>query len=390
MNLKSSTFISIKSQFKILRWILFIILTFTYFLCFGQESKIFVDFSSKNWKTLGKIEIKEYDGKLATCVPEGTGMAYLDGFDFENGIIECDLFAPVNRAFIGLVFRIGSLSNLELIHCLPHESCKWDAVEYNPIFNQSATWQLYHGKGNEAPAKIPTNEWFHIKIVVIGDTAKVYLHNETEATLAVKLKHKITQGPIGVFSHHPGIFANLSVTKIDTNYVKAKEIKKSLVKSSYLTRWLISEPFNNANWDSKKLNLNDSLKGNWQIINAEEGNLINLNRYYVRSGKHNTILAKVIIDSKKEQTKKLYFGYSDKIKIFLNSNMIFSGDNSYKESDRWDDRGYVFDDNEIVELLLKKGKNELIMQIYEEQFGWGFKAHLEDLKDITNIQPFNK
>ena len=69
--------------------------------------------------------------------------------------------------------------------------------------------------------------------------------------------------------------------------------------------------------------------------------------------------------------------------------MIFTGDNSYKESDRWDDRGYVIDNDEMLELPLKNGKNELIMQIYEEKFGWGFKAHLEDLKDITNILPFN-
>ena len=110
---------------------------------------------------------------------------------------------------------------------------------------------------------------------------------------------------------------------------------------------------------------------------------MNLNRHFNLSKTKNTVLAKVIIDSKKKQKKKLYFGYSDKIRIYLNAENIFTGDNSFHESDKYEDRGYVLDKHQMIELQLEKGKNELILEISEKKFGWGFIAQLEDLKGIV-------
>ena len=72
-----------------------------------------------------------------------------------------------------------------------------------------------------------------------------------------------------------------------------------------------------------------------------------LNRHYHLSKSKNTVLAKVIIDSNKTQKKKLYIGYSDKIRIYLNTENIFSGNNSFHESDKYEDRGYVLDKHQI-------------------------------------------
>jgi hypothetical protein len=58
------------------------------------------------------------------------------------------------------------------------------------------------------------------------------------------------------------------------------------------------------------------------------------------------------------------------------------GDNSFRESDKFEDRGYVLDKHQIIELLLEKGENELIFEISEKMFGWGFIAKFEDLKGI--------
>jgi hypothetical protein len=83
-------------------------------------------------------------------------------------------------------------------------------------------------------------------------------------------------------------------------------------------------------------------------------------------------MAKVIINSKKTQKKKLYFGYSDKIRIYLNTENIFTGDNSFHESERYEDRGYVLDKHQMLELQLEKGENDLILEFSEKKFGWGF------------------
>lgn len=365
--------------------ILFLIISANF--CMAQKDVMKIDFSSKDWKTFGSVKIKEFDSKLATCISDGIGIAYLEGMEFQNGIIECDLFSPSDKAYLGIVFRINSLSNFEYIYFQPHTSGKWDAVQYDPIFNRSATWQLYNGELYQAIANIPTREWFHVKILVIGDSAKVYLDNNPNLVLSVKLKHDFKTGSVGVCSYHPANFANLEVTKIDTNIINKDQRITVPKRTTYITNWLVSEPYNNFNLTIEKPFLNDSLINKWYEINAEENYLINLNRHFTKSKVENTILAKVKINSKIAQKKTFCFGYSDKVKIYLNSEEIFEGDNSFKESEKYEDRGYVLDKNQTVELPLMEGKNELIMEISEDKFGWGFIAQIEDLENINIIKP---
>jgi len=253
---------------------LFLLLTTISSICLAQKETIRIDFKSKDWKTIGS-ETTEFDSKVTTFIPEGTGIAYLDGLDFQNGTIECDLYSPSDKAYLGIVFRITSLSNFEYIYFQPHTSGKWDAVQYDPIFNTSATWQLYNGTAYQAVASIPTREWFHVKIQVVGDSAKVYLDNIPKQVMSVKLKHDYASGNIGVCSYHPAYFANLNVTKLDT-VVSFKPEPKTTNNNTYISNWLLSEPYNNYNFTIEKPFLNDSIVGKWQIINTEENYLMNL------------------------------------------------------------------------------------------------------------------
>ncbi len=353
--------------------------------CFTQNNTINVDFTSKDWKTFGTAKVQDFDSRSATCVSEGVGIAYLDSIEFQNGIIECDLFSPVDKAYLGIVFRMSSLNNFEYIYFQPHTSGKWDAVQYDPIFNRSATWQLFNGEPFQAVANIPTRKWFHAKIQVIGDSAKVFLDNNPNQVMSVKLKHETKSGSIGVCSYHPGNFANLKVTSIDT-IITTKKLRIDEYKAdTYISSWLITEPYDNYTFKYVKPFLNDSLIKDWTKVYAEENNVVNLNRYFTHSKENNTILAKVIIESNKTQQKDLYFGFSDKIKIYLNSENLFTGDNSFIESDKYEDRGYVLDKHQKIELPLLKGENELILEIAEKKFGWGFIAQLDNLNDINII-----
>jgi len=243
-------------------------------ICLAQKETIRIDFKSKDWKTIGS-EITEFDSIVTTFVPKGTGIAYLEGLDFENGSIECDLYSPSDKAYLGIVFRITSLSNFEYIYFQPHTSGKWDAVQYDPIFNTSATWQLYNGTAYQAVASIPTREWFHVKIQVVGDSAKVYLDNIPKQVMSVKLKHDYASGNIGVCSYHPAYFANFKVTKLDT-VISFQPEPKTTNNNTYISKWLISEPYDNYNFTIEKPFLNDSIVGKWQIINTEENYLMNL------------------------------------------------------------------------------------------------------------------
>jgi len=366
---------------------LFLFLIISTNLCFAQTGTVNVDFSSEKWKTFGSAAVKEFESELSTCVSDGVGIAYLDGVNFQDGIIECDLFSPTPKAYLGIAFRIASLTGFECIYFQPHTSGKRDAVQYDPIFNMSATWQLYNGESFQAVADIPTKEWFHVKIEVRGDFAKVYLDNNPIETLSVKLKHDLTSGGVGVYSYHPANFKNFKVTKFNTIAVSQNQAGTNTENETYISSWLVSEPYNNYDFKIEMPFLNDSLITAYHQIETEEGYLMNLNRYFTKSKTKNTVLAKVVLNSEIAQKKNFHFGYSDRIKVYLNSTELFTGDNSFHESESYADRGYVSDKQETIELPLVKGENEIILEIAEEKFGWGFIARLEDLKGIEIKKP---
>jgi hypothetical protein len=83
--------------------------------------------------------------------------------------------------------------------------------------------------------------------------------------------------------------------------------------------------------------------------------------------------------------KKLAFGFSDRGSIFLNGQIVFSGDNTYRSrSLRY--LGVVTIDNDAVYLPLRQGENELVIAVSEAFGGWGLIARLEDL-DGVSVEP---
>jgi len=70
------------------------------------------------------------------------------------------------------------------------------------------------------------------------------------------------------------------------------------------------------------------------------------------------VLVRTTIRSERDQVKKLFFGYSDATRIYLNGRPVFEGDSGYRSRDEqfmgtigWKDAVY---------LNLGKGPNELV------------------------------
>ena len=59
------------------------------------------------------------------------------------------------------------------------------AVQYTPGLNGANAWQIYTGPGYTAVAEIPRKQWIHVRIVVAGLVAKLYLNNSPEPVLTV-------------------------------------------------------------------------------------------------------------------------------------------------------------------------------------------------------------
>ncbi len=334
------------------------------------------------------------------------GKAYRTDILFENGTIEFDIAPKARASFIGVEFRIqmeGGKQNYEHIYFRPHKSGLWDAVQYTPGFHGVSTWQLYQGKGYNARFKIPVDKWTHIRIVVAGSRAEVYAGNAKKPVLKIKqLKGKPGKGYVGLLIATPGKtpadlytgnFANLVIRPDDTPKAYVRETPPP-ESSGYLSRWTVSKPFAAAapTGDIRALPAKAKRdKMQWKTVLSEPTGLVNLSREFAlpkgvkfplpKGVKKATVLARTVIHSASAQTKKLNFGYSDEISVFLNGRILFSGNNSF--STRYIRYlGTVKADEDAVYLPLNKGANELVLAVSEVWMGWGFIARLEDLKGL--------
>ena len=114
----------------------------------------------------------------------------------------------------------------------------------------------------------------------------------------------------------------------------------------------------------------------WQKLKPEPSGTINIARLRKRSPEKNTVFAKVIIDSEVEKTKILQLGYSDRVKVFCNDQLIYRGNNNYISRDfRYLGTIGYFDE---IALPLKKGANEIWVAVSENFGGWGLRGKLLD------------
>ena len=162
-----------------------------------------------------------------------------------------------------------------------------------------------------------------------------------------------------------------------------------------LTRWSLSPSYDALQRNLERpLTASESKAIQWQDVEAEPPGFVVLYRY--REAPHpkvsfandfskrlepqpgmKVLYARTNIDSDRDQVKKLYFGYSDDVSLFLNGKILFRG----RSAQNFRDPGFlgiVNPENDAVYLPLKKGRNELMLAVSELGGGWGFICRLED------------
>lgn len=156
-------------------------------------------------------------------------MAWLP-FDFGDGVIEVDIASKLvdeaptyARGFIGLTFRIDSKGHFESIYLRPTNSVAEDQVRRNHSVQYVAYPDYRFDKlRQESPekyesyAELDMERWIHMKIVVKGEKAELYLDGKSTPSLIVTdLKLGANQrGGVGVWleSGTMAFFRNLKIT----------------------------------------------------------------------------------------------------------------------------------------------------------------------------------
>lgn len=131
-----------------------------YTASYAQES---IPFTSDQWQFTGSHTLETYLGKEGVRLYNSS--AYLPNVSFKNGIIEYDVALSTQRGFGGVHFRIQDEGNYEEYYMRSHQSGNPDAMQYSPVYNGIAAWQLYHGDGYGGAFRYAFNRWMHVKLV---------------------------------------------------------------------------------------------------------------------------------------------------------------------------------------------------------------------------------
>ena len=318
--------------------------------------------------------VEEHLGRESVFLRGGTAIA--EGVKLEHGVFEFDVAFPPGRDFPGGLWRAQDHRNYETFFVRPHQSGNPDATQYTPVFNDVFGWQLYHGEPFQVPLELRCNEWLRLRFAFVGVRAEITVGDH--APIVVPLKRDVAAGSVGLLG---GVFAGthfsrFSVEAIEPDAAALVPADPGPVAPGAIGAWDVSDPFAFAGPELLEL---DGRR--WTRLESEPSGLANLARVNGLDEGRDTVFARAVIRSAGAQSKRLEFGFSDRVRVFLNGRLLFSADDSYRSRDYrflgsigwWD----------ALQLPLDEGRNELVMEVSEDFGGWGVQARFPDPAGLT-------
>jgi hypothetical protein len=349
---------------------------------------------SPRWELEGEAKPAEYQGRK--CLLLSGGAASIKDFDMRDGVVDVDVATPAKRGFFGIQFRIAADGkNGEWVYLRQHKSGLPDAMQYTPILNGGAAWQLFNGPGFTGRVEIPKDVWFHLRLEVVGAQASLYVGDlEKPALVVTDLKSGLQKGAVALaVLTGETYFSNFEVrTTPDATW----ERHPPPTPSGTLMKWKLSPSYDALERDLERVPKAAEIESmHWDDVDAEPPGLVVINRYrespqLVVSFQTDfakrlepqpgmkLVYARTTIDADRDEVRKLSLGYSDDVSVFLNGAILFRG----RSAQSFRDPGFlgiVNPENDAVFLPLKKGRNELILGISELGGGWGFICRLAPL-----------
>ncbi|MEP6922261.1 MAG: hypothetical protein ABI967_14135 [bacterium] len=351
---------------------------------------------SARWDLQGEARMVDYQGRKSLLLDGGA--AILKDLEMRDGVIDVDVATSASRGFFGMQFRLANDgANAEWIYLRQHKSGLTDAMQYTPVLNTGANWQIYNGAGFTGAVDIPKDVWFHLRLEVTGAQAKLYVKDMDKPALVMgDLKSGVQKGQVALHVLTGATY--FSNFEIRTTPDVPWERHLPAMPAETLTKWSLS-----PSYDALARNLEHPLSRaesdaiRWQDVAAEPPGFVVLYRY--REAPHlrvsfasdfskrlepqpgmKVVYARTSIDSRRDEVRKLYIGYSDDVSVFLNGKILFRG----RSAQNFRDPGFlgiVNAENDTVYLPLKKGSNALMLAVSELGGGWGFICRLAELEN---------
>ncbi len=340
-------------------------------------------FDTSTWNIrAAESRVETYRGRSALLLRDGA--AWLRGSHFENGTIEFDVAFSDALGFPGIAFRAATHDDYELFYLREGLGGTPHATQYTPVLHGLYAWQIYAGPAWEATAQWTYDRWMHVKLVVSGPRAELYVDGDSAAVQVIpRLRGPTGAGEVGLVVTPGGArFANVVVRPAGApSSVAAPPARADSLPAGIIHTWRVSMPFAESLMSGVADLTAVPGQPTWDTLGIEERGIANLARLAGNgNGGRNTVIAAVTITSDRARTVPVRFGFSDRVRVYLNGSMLYAGNDGFGTHDP-DFLGIVGLFDELA-LPLKRGPNELWFAVSETFGGWAITA---DLPDRTGI-----
>jgi hypothetical protein len=325
-----------------------------------------------------------------------TGRAIRRDVSLQDGTIDFDMAVTPHRSFVYLQFRMQSDEEHEEIYFRPHKSSLPDAIQYAPVWHGESNWQLYHGKGGTAPVTFARDEWIHVRIVLSGQRAALFVGEGATPELVMRLAREPTAGYIALRSFVPAggapdgvtaaTFANVVVHSGHVPY-DLGPVARDSTPPGLVTRWQISPAF--AVEPGAVTRMPESLlvtRSRWASIPVEPNGVAIIGRHVKRPARQAATIARLMLRATAAGLQRMDVGYSDYVTVFVNSRPLFAGDAHYS-FDEPRQEGVIGLFQSMVWLPLVRGDNEILLAVADGFGGWGLTARLEPTAGVSVVPP---
>lgn len=356
---------------KVIASILFLVVFGTPDL-WAQGKTVTIEMEAAHWVVPEDARFEPFDNRKTLWLD---GKATVKGHRMADGRIEVEVYANTARSFAGLVFRKEG-PTLEEVYMRMHKSGQVDAVQYSPTFRKEATWQLY--REYQAQVAFLQSGWNTLRVDVAGATAEVFVNGKPVLSVD-HLRTGHTDGEMGLFALLGNRFANFRYTPaqgVEAGRAgKAKEAAPGVI-----TAWAITAA---QEYDPATFELKPASGAGERTVPTETSGLLPFSKYLEKpssgafeQNKEAYTVASTTIRATAPSTKAFSFDYSDKIRVYLNGQLLFAGNNAFRSKGP-QHTGHLGMNANTLYLPLEQGDNLLQCVVIDKANGWGLMGRLD-------------
>lgn len=314
------------------------------------------------------VEFVQHKGVQALKIAT-PAKAVLKDLVFSDGTIEFDM-EPGNSAGPGIGFRRSAPGEYEYFYLRPavKSTQQIDACQYAPVIKNVLIWDLL--PRFQAPAPFRLNEWNHIRIIVSGSRAQIFVNDLAKPVLNIgRLEGNPRAG--GILLQGPAIYANLKIQHGATHGLPSQPLAEP-VDARFVKRWEVSPAAKlQPGTEVTDKDIPSQTPG-WQPLQPERAGLVNLTRLYGLPEGRAVAWLRTSMDRAADGATQVDIGYSEEVWVFANGKLVFAGKNRYLiPEERKNPEGRCATTNGQFTLPLKRGRNDVVVAVANGFYGWG-------------------